>query len=61
MNKTPQQPQKLVEVTLAKPHTHARRPYAAGEKLSVTEPVRDWMASNQIIVNAPTAPKEGAK
>lgn len=60
MNKTPQQPQKLVEVTLAKPHTHAGVDYAAGAKLDVSEPIRDWMAANDIIVKAPKALQGGA-
>ena len=41
--------QKLVEVTLLKPHTHAGVPHAAGAKLKVNEPTRDWLATNQII------------
>lgn len=49
----------LVEVTLAKAHTHADVDYAVGAKIKVSEPVRDWLAANQVITTA--APKEGAK
>ena len=49
----------LVEVTLAKDHTHADVPYAAGAKIKVTAPERDWLAANKVITM--TAPKEGAK
>lgn len=51
---------KLVEVTLAKPHTHANVDYPPGEKIKVTEPVRDWLAGQKIINDAPKA-QEGAK
>ena len=51
---------RLVEVTLAKPHKHAGEEKATGEKIKVTEPERDWLASRGIINNAPTA-QEGAK
>ncbi len=47
---------KLVEITLAKPHTHAGVPYAAGEKIKVTEADRDWLQANAI-VNAPEEAK----
>lgn len=59
MNEKKQEP-KLVEVTLAKPHKHAGEQKAAGDKIKVTEPERDWLADNQIINNAPKA-QEGAK
>lgn len=51
---------KLVGVTLAKPHTHTRVNHASGEKIKVTEPERDWLATHKIIHNAPKA-QEGAK
>lgn len=59
MNEKKQEP-KLVEVTLAKPHTHAGEPKAIGEKIKVTEPERDWLAAKQTINNAPKA-QESAK
>lgn len=40
---------KLVEVTLAKPHTHADKDYPAGAKISVSEPDRDWLLEQKII------------
>jgi hypothetical protein len=40
---------KLVEVTLAKPHTHAGTPYVAGAKIKVTETERDWLAKAGVI------------
>lgn len=52
--------QKLVEVVLAKPHTHAGLAYDAKAKIQVTAPERDWLIAQQI-VNAPPAQKEGAK
>ncbi|HZF97870.1 MAG TPA: hypothetical protein VEY92_06435 [Pseudoxanthomonas sp.] len=54
---------KLVEIILVKPHTHAGKDHAAGDKLEVDEPTAKWLADNQII-NIPAAPvaaKEGAK
>lgn len=41
--------QKLVEVTLLKPHTHAGVRHAAGAKVKVNEAERDWLAAKQII------------
>ena len=54
---------KLVEVTLAKPHTHAGKDYDAGDKIKVDEPTAKWLADNQVInvTAAPAAAKEGAK
>lgn len=51
--------QDTVKVTLIKPHTHAGTPHAAGDKIAVTAPVRDWLATRHII--AATAPKEHTK
>lgn len=50
-----QEQPKLVEVTLAKAHTHAGMPYAAGTKIKVTEADRDWLQQAGVIT---TAPKE---
>ena len=44
---------KLVEVTLAKRHTHAGVEYAAGTKIKVDEPTAKWLADNKVIANAP--------
>lgn len=54
---------KLVEVTLAKRHTHAGVEYAAGTKIKVDEPTAKWLADNKVInvSAAPVAAKEGAK
>lgn len=42
----------LVEVTLAKPHTHKRKDYAAGQKLKVSEAQRDQLISRGIVAGA---------
>lgn len=47
-----EQKQKTVEVTLAKPHTHAGTPHPAGAKIQVSEPVRAWMVENKIVEGA---------
>lgn len=54
---------KLIEVTLAKPHTHAGVPYVAGDKIKVDEPTAKWLADNKIVnvTAAPAAAKEGVK
>lgn len=44
-----QEQQRLFEVTLVKPHTHAGKQFEAGAKLKVNEPTRAWMAANKII------------
>lgn len=49
--------QKLVEVTLAKPHTHAGNSYAAGAVIKVTESDRAWLIQNNVVNGS----KEGAK
>lgn len=54
------QDQKLVEVTLAKPHTHAGVAHDAKARIKVTASDREWLIT-QGVVNAPTAPKESAK
>ncbi len=41
--------QKLVEVTLAKPHTHAGSKCKVGDKIKVTEPERDWLIKNGVV------------
>lgn len=48
---------KQVEVTLAKPHTHAGVAYDVKAKIKVTAPERDWLVANGIA----NAPKETAK
>lgn len=40
---------KPIEVTLLKNHTHADCNYVAGDKISVSEPERDWLAQQGII------------
>lgn len=40
---------KLVDVVLAKAHTHAGVSHQAGAKIQVTEPERDWLQANQVI------------
>ena len=54
---------KLVEVTLAVPHTDAGTEYKAGAKIKVDESTAKWLADNKkiVITAAPTAAKEGAK
>lgn len=51
---------KLVEVTLAKAHTHAGVDYVSGNKIKVDEAERAWLAAHKIINDAPTR-EEGAK
>lgn len=51
---------KLVEVTLAKRHTHAGVVYDVGKKIKVTELERAWLIAEKIINEAP-AREEGAK
>ena len=43
------QQQKLVEVVLAKAHTHNDKDFSAGEKIAVTEPERDWLIKHDIV------------
>lgn len=56
---------RLVEVTLAKPHTHAGVDYAAGARIKVDESTAKWLADNQVTTTTTTAtasePKEGKK
>lgn len=40
---------KLVEVTLAKPHTHGGESFAAGARIKVTEVERDWLQQAGVI------------
>jgi hypothetical protein len=47
---------KLVEVKLDKAHTHAGIDCAAGTKISVTEPERDWLVGAEVIKT--TTPRE---
>lgn len=49
------EPQKPIEVTLLKNHTHADHDYVAGDKIQVTEPERDWLAAQGIIAAPPKA------
>jgi hypothetical protein len=54
MSETKAAPQaKTVEVVLAKDHTHAGKPYKAGEKIHVSESDRDWLVANEVIAGAP--------
>lgn len=53
-----QEPKKLVDVKLDKPHTHAGQQYAAGAKIKVTETERDWLQTAGVI--GTTAPKEAS-
>jgi hypothetical protein len=46
--------QKLVEVTLGKPHTHAGVQYADGAKIKVSEAEREWLIAHDVV----TATKE---
>lgn len=55
-----EQKQVLVEVTLAKPHTHAEEKLPAGSKIQVSEPDRAWLIEHGI-VEAPKGAKEGGK
>jgi hypothetical protein len=43
-----------VEVTLLRGHKHAGKFYAAGEKIFVTRPEREWLIANDVVA------KEGA-
>lgn len=52
-----QQQTKLVEVTLTQAHEHAGEVYAAGDRIQVTEPERDWLRDNGVI-SAPATAKE---
>ncbi|MGO1072323.1 DUF7210 family protein [Lysobacter sp. CA199] len=51
--------QNLVEVILAKVHTHADVEHAIGTPIKVTEPERDWLIAQKIV--APQAAKESTK
>lgn len=59
MSETKKEP-KLVEVTLAKRHTHAGVDYDIGAKIQVTEPEKAWLVDNKIVGELPQA-KDGAK
>lgn len=50
---------KVVEVELLDKHTHAGIPYAAGDKIKVSEPDRDWLVAQKKVA-APAA-KESQK
>ncbi len=41
--------QKLVEVTLAKSHTHAGNKCKTSDKIKVTELERDWLVKNGVV------------
>lgn len=45
----------LVEVTLAKPHTHQRKPYAKGDKLKVTQAQRATLIARGIVAGSQEA------
>jgi len=45
----------LVEVTLAKPHTHQRKPYDKGDKLKVTPAQRATLIARGIVVGTQEA------
>ncbi len=59
MSEIKQPGQKLVDVVLAKAHTHAGKPYPAGSTIKVSEPDRDWLQANQVIHT--TSTKETTK
>lgn len=41
--------EKLIEVTLSKPHTHKRQRLQPGAKLHVTAAQKEWMESQNLI------------
>lgn len=45
----------LVEVTLANPHTHQRKPYAKGDKLKVTTAQRATLIARGIVAGSQEA------
>lgn len=45
----------LVEVTLAKPHTHQRKPYDKGAKLKVTPAQRATLIARNIVAGSQEA------
>lgn len=44
------------EVTLLKPHTHAGRDYAAGDKLTVRPPIATWLRAHGVIADPSSDP-----
>ncbi|WP_444811067.1 DUF7210 family protein [Stenotrophomonas sp. LC732] len=50
MNEAPVQ--KLVEVTLDKPHTHAGVQYDAKAKIKVSEADREWLVANRVVTDS---------
>lgn len=50
-----------VDVTLAKAHTHAGKPHAAGATISVSPAVATWLRDQGIANTAEAAPKKEAK
>lgn len=39
----------LIEVTLAKPHTHRGKGYAKGEKIKVTAQQKAWLQTHEVV------------
>ncbi|WP_155397253.1 DUF7210 family protein [Stutzerimonas stutzeri] len=51
----PKKTPELVEVTLGKPHTHQRKPYAEGDKLKVTPAQRETLIARGIVADSQEA------
>jgi len=51
----PKKAPELVEVTLAKPHTHQRKPYDKGAKLKVTPAQRETLFARGIVAGSQEA------
>ncbi|MDG9928533.1 MULTISPECIES: hypothetical protein [unclassified Pseudomonas] len=39
----------LIEVILAKPHTHKGKEYAKGEKIKVTAQQKEWLKKREVV------------
>jgi hypothetical protein len=52
---TPKKNPELVEVTLAKPHTHQRKPYVEGDKLKITPAQRETLIARGIVAGSQEA------
>lgn len=52
---TPKKAPELVEVTLAKPHTHQRKPYVEGDKLKITPAQRETLIARGIVAGSQEA------
>lgn len=51
----PKSEKRLVEVSLAKAHTHAGRTYQAGAKIKVDEFTQRWLVQNQVVAGPANA------